>query len=154
MFNNSKNIQIALLIVVVIAIISFNFNSIVEGLTLTKTSDSLQYTQCRDASSSCTNCINAQIQDTSSPCYWNSFPSAGSPKCSAFQDTGYSRTCSSQPPSPSNVCAANTTMLKCIQNGCKWNTSTGKCETKAVPPSDNCSKYTLLQSPVYVKAVN
>lgn len=152
MFKISKNKQIALLIFVVILIISFNFNSVVEGLvTLTKISDSSLYTQCRDASSSCSTCINAQIQNTSSPCYWNSTPKSGSPKCSAFNNSGYSRNCDT--PTPNSVCAANTSNSQCIQNGCTWNSSTGKCDTQIVP-GPNCPQYTLLQSPVYVKSTN
>ena len=186
MFKFSNNMKIALLIFFVIIIISFNFNSVVEGLiTLTKTSDSSLYTQCRDASSSCSACINAQIQNTSSLCYWNSTPIPGSPKCSAFKDDGYSRNCDTPTPAPNNgcmkftgkwecilngcswnsstgkceaktptnVCASNTSKALCIQNGCTWNNSTGKCDTQ-VDPDPDCNQYTLLQSPVYVKAPN
>lgn len=152
MFKISKNMRVALLIFVVIIIISVNFNSVVEGLvTLTKISDGSLYTECRDASASCSTCINAQIQNTSSPCYWNSTPKPGSPNCSAFNDPGYSRTCNT--PAPNNVCTANTSKVQCIQNGCTWNSSTGKCDTKLVP-DPNCPQYSLLQSPVYVKSTN
>jgi hypothetical protein len=43
--------------------------------------------------------------------------------------------------------------VNCIQNGCTWNNSTGKCDTQ-VDPDPDCNQYTLLQSPVYVKAPN
>lgn len=139
MFKPSKNILITLLIVIVISIIGFNLNSIVEGLTLKKTSNKLQYTSCTQPQN-CSDCINADVNNSNSSCYWNSTIN----KCGSFLDTGYSRTCNN------NVCVANTTKTNCIKNGCQWNDSTGKCDTK-IAAEPNCDKYTLLQTPLYVK---
>ena len=177
MFKISKKIMIYILLVATILFIFFKFN-IIEGLTLEKTSDSLKYTSCTQPTS-CSNCINASVnnqnQDGDSPCYWNSAEN----KCGSFQDSGYSRNCDSNlnntcinttnkltcvingcqwndstgkcGPSPDNiVCAKNSNIVDCTKNGCQWDNSKGKCISKSIPEA-NCPKYTLLQSPVYVK---
>jgi hypothetical protein len=159
---------IVLLIIVVISIISFNFNSIVEGLTLTKISNNLEYTSCTQPNN-CTDCLNANVidQDADSPCYWNSLLN----KCGSFSGNGYTRTCNgpSPNPNPNPICSKNTNKNLCIaNNNCFWNTLYNYCENKLTPgptppgpnppgptpPGPNCPEFSLLPSPVYVKTTN
>jgi hypothetical protein len=88
MFKNSTKIIFGLLIVIIISVIVFNFNTIIEGLTLTKSSN--QYTSCRQAQN-CSDCTTSNIlnNNTNTPCYWNNSLS----KCGSFADSGYSKTC-------------------------------------------------------------
>ena len=88
MFRNSTKIIFGLFIVIIISTIGFNFNTIIEGLTLTKSGN--QYSSCTQAQN-CTDCTTSNIMNnnTDSPCYWNNSIS----KCGSFADSGYSKTC-------------------------------------------------------------
>ena len=102
----NKNILIGLLIIIVIiSIISFNFNSIVENLRQRKISNNLEYTSCTQPNN-CTDCLNANVLDhnANSPCYWNSLLN----KCGSFSGDGYTRTCDGPSPGPYPVCSKNT----------------------------------------------
>jgi hypothetical protein len=88
MFRNSTKIIFGLLIVIIISVIGFNFDTIIEGLTLKKSNN--QYTSCTQPQD-CNDCTTANIlnNNTDSPCYWNNSIS----KCGSFADSGYSKTC-------------------------------------------------------------
>jgi hypothetical protein len=152
MFKNSTKIIFGLLIVIIISTIGFNFNSIIEGLTLTKSSN--QYTSCRQAQN-CSDCTTSNIlnNNTNTPCYWNNSIS----KCGSFADSGYSKTCDTSG-SDSTTSGSDTTTSgsDSTTSGSDSTTSgttgtTGTDSTTDSTPSGTDSKYTLFQTPVYLK---
>ena len=170
MFRNSTKIIFGLLIVIIISVIGFNFNTIIEGLTLTKSSN--QYTSCTQAQN-CNDCTTSNIMNnnTDSPCYWNNSIS----QCGSFADPGYSKTCdgSTTGSSGSTTGSSGSTTGS---SGSSDSTSSGTGSTSSgtgsttgsttdsIPsgtdstpsgtdstPSGTDSKYTLFQTPVYLK---
>lgn len=91
------------LLIVLLIFVSMNYEKMIEG-----------FTSCTQPTT-CSQCVNAKIGSTSSPCYWNQTDS----NCGSFLDASYSSTCPS--------CTTYTTCSSCIGNGCYWDASTNKC---------------------------
>ena len=149
MFRNSTKIIFGLLIVIIISVIGFNFNTIIEGLTLTKSSN--QYTSCTQAQN-CNDCTTSNIMNnnTDSPCYWNNSIS----QCGSFADPGYSKTCDGSTTGSSGSTTGSSGSSDSTSSG-TGSTSSGTGSTTGSTtdstPSGTDSKYTLFQTPVYLK---
>jgi hypothetical protein len=99
MFKNIKKFKktyIGLFIVLVIAIIGFNLNTLKEGLTNIDGGDTTNlYKSCSGAPKNCADCINARIIDekpnliTGKTCYW----STNNQTCGSFNDEGTTQIC-------------------------------------------------------------
>lgn len=130
---NFIKIAIGLIVVIAIALIGFNFGTVVEGLT---TSNPPYYTQCTELNNtSCSSCINAGIVDVGyGVCYWN----GSTKKCSAFDGDGYSKNCNDPTPGPSDTCPAKNNRFGCLlEDGCAWDN--GKCRIDNQPDFDKCA---------------
>lgn len=139
---NKKFIQIAigLLVVIIVALIGFNFVKIREGLT---SNSPPYYTQCSELNNtSCSSCTNAGIVNVGyGVCYWN----GSTKKCSAFDGDGYSQNCSTPGPTPgptpnpdSNTCSTKGNRIGCLlTNDCVWDN--GKCRIDNQPGFDKCA---------------
>ena len=76
-----------IILIGILAYIIVYYLNIKEGFNATSCT---QFTNCVE-------CVNGNVIDTSSPCYWSSEKN----KCGSFNDPGYSRLCYSGPtPSP------------------------------------------------------
>ena len=152
MFRNSTKIIFGLLIVIIISVIGFNFNTIIEGLTLTKSSN--QYTSCTQAQN-CNDCTTSNIMNnnTDSPCYWNNSIS----QCGSFADPGYSKTCDGSTTGSSGSTTGSSGSSDSTSSGTGSTSSGTGSTTGSTPsgtdstPSGTDSKYTLFQTPVYLK---
>ena len=161
-FTNHQNfskIVMGLVIVLVVALIGFNIDTIREGLTTVLQLDSNTpiYTNCTQPTT-CSTCINATIGDLSNVCYWND----KAKKCGSFKDPGYSKTC---PDAIVGNCHQMTTCAACIRNGCTWSNVHSKCSKTPKdatykttcnnpgpePNPGNCSYKLLTTDDVYVK---
>ena len=133
---NKKNIQIVigLLVVIIVALIGFNFVKIREGLTSNSPS---YYTQCSELNNtSCSSCTNAGIVNVGyGVCYWN----GSTKKCSSFNDDGYSKNCNTPGPTPdSNTCSTKGNRIGCLlTDDCVWDN--GKCRIDNQPGFDKCA---------------
>jgi hypothetical protein len=124
---NKYKQHIALFIsIVLIILVSMNYEKIIEG-----------FTSCTQANANCSTCINAKVTDSSSPCYWNKEKQ----ECGSFSDNGYSSTCPS--------CTYYIDCSSCIKNGCYWDASTNICGsdlsgnyTSTCPPPLLCTSFT------------
>jgi hypothetical protein len=111
-FIHNKNfikIAIGLIVVIIIALIGFNFGSIMEGYSPSPK------TLCYNIHD-CATCVNHMEYQTENPtqCLWNKEQQ----KCGDMPGIGWSRTCGS---TPSGNCATSKNKLDCISSGCSWN---------------------------------
>ena len=181
MFTNHKILLSIFLLIFIILFTCYKFNIIEaltmektsNSLQYTSCTQAQNCNNCINA--------NVNYHDVDSPCYWNStenkcgsFQDAGySRTCTPTPTPNPGNTCINTTnkltcvingcqwnestgkcgPSPDNtVCAKNANIVDCSKNGCQWDNSTSKCISKSKPePEPNCPKYTLLQTPVYVK---
>ena len=118
----------------------------------------------------CTQCVNNNDGNSNSPCWWsNDKDKYGNTKgCSAFNDKGYSRTCSTPTPTPSTTCENNKNCTDCIgsTNNCFWGDRDQKCSSTSksgygkicsgsdptCPKCNECPKLTLLKTPTFITA--
>ena len=144
-FTNHKHFKktaFGLILVIIVALIGFNINTIKEGLT-TVLQVSKTYTNSTEARRHlCKECTGAYIQNSGyNTCYWNKT----SKLCGSFDDEGYSKKCDSDPtptPNPSNdKCVLNTNCATCVKDGCFWSKMNSKCANYMVDHSyfKNCS---------------
>jgi hypothetical protein len=133
MFKNIKKFKktyIGLFIVLVIAIIGFNFSTLKEGLTNNNTTN--LYKSCSGAPKNCADCINAQIIDekpnpiTGKTCYWSTINQT----CGSFDDEGTTQICG---PDSDDKCR-NISRAKCITtSGCDWDWDIHRCQSEDNP---------------------
>ena len=106
----------------------------------------------------CDSCVNNfDAGNPKVPCLWSNSKN----NCSAFNDTGYSRTCSNQPTKCSNI--SNCT--DCVDvSDCYWGDRDQKCSSTMsagyskicsgsgtnCPKCDVCPKLTLLKTPTFI----
>jgi hypothetical protein len=130
---NKKFIQIALglLVVIIIALIGFNFRTIQEGLTNRVSQCSLVY--------DCASCTKSVQSDSGVKCLWKKdATNKNGGECGSFTGPSWSSTCPTPPTPAAETCAANTHRIGCLlENGCAWDN--GKCRIDDQPGFDKCA---------------
>jgi hypothetical protein len=117
-FKFLKKYEIIILLILVLfvisfhfSVISFHFSKVIEG-----------WTSCTQPKN-CSDCVNAQITDTSSPCYWSSSQN----QCDSFGGVGFSRSCSSVTSCEYYGDCSSCVNGKANGNPCYWNNTNNQC---------------------------
>ena len=111
----------------------------------------------------CSQCVNGQVNGSSSKCYWNNQDN----KCGSFKGAGYSRTCS-EPKPPPTKCDAISNCKTCTESDCFWGDTDQKCSSTFksgygkicsgsnpnpnpnCPKCDVCPELTMLKIPTFI----
>ena len=133
-FIHNKNfikIAIGLIVVIAIALIGFNFDSLIEGYQPGPN------TLCYNIHD-CATCVNHKEYQSEFPtqCLWN----REQQKCGDMPGEGWSRSCSgpTPTPNPSNTCPSKNNRFGCLlEDGCVWDN--GKCRIDNQPGFDKCA---------------
>lgn len=111
----------------------------------------------------CNQCVNGQVNNSNSPCYWNN----QNKKCGSFKEPGYSETCTEPKPTPTK-CDAVSNCNTCIASDCFWGDTDQKCSSTFksgygkicsgsnpnpnpnCPKCDVCPELTMLKIPTFI----
>jgi hypothetical protein len=136
-FIHNKNfikIAIGLIVVIIIALIGFNFGSIIEGYSPSPK------TLCYNIHD-CATCVNHMEYQTENPtqCLWNNEQQ----KCGDMPGPGWSRFCGATPtPTPSTKCSNVKTKTGCNStDGCTWNGNQCVPNINPIPGFDKCTSH-------------
>lgn len=120
-FSLLKKYKLIIAIVILLLLLFNIFNNVKEG-----------YTSCTQLKN-CKDCVNAKINDTSSPCYWSNIDK----ECISFPKVGYSRTCDTTPtPNPPTPTPPTP--------------NPNPPTPKPCPVCPTCPKLTKLKNPTYI----